>query len=57
MSYCRFQNTKNDLIDCRDNINDYSMSKEELIARNILIQICQDIVDQAETILNTDLEN
>jgi hypothetical protein len=56
MSYCRFQNTKQDLIDCRDNINDYEMSKEELRARNVLIEICKEIIEEAEEIKEEDLE-
>jgi len=48
MSYCRFRNTLTDLYDCRENINDPHISEDELPARNRLIKVCQDIVDQAD---------
>jgi len=44
MSYCRFQNTLSDLVDCADNINDIEeMSEEELKARKQLIRLCMEI--------------
>lgn len=48
MSYCRFENTLTDLRDCHENINEPVSSDEESQARLRLIQVCQDIVDEAE---------
>ncbi len=43
-SYCRFQNTLQDLRDCYDNISsDPDMGVEESRARERLIDICCDI--------------
>jgi hypothetical protein len=56
MSYCRFYNTLEDLRDCQEHINDTSMGKEELEKRNRLVEICQEIVDEAEEIEEKDLE-
>ena len=56
MSYCRFQNTEKDLEDCLDNINDYGMSEEELEARNKLIVICKEIIEEAREINEKDLD-
>jgi len=49
MSYCRFENTYSDLLDCYNNINENlrGMSESELKYRNKLIQLCQDILDEA----------
>lgn len=49
MSYCRFENTYSDLKDCYNNINENlrGMSKSELKYRDKLIQLCQDILDEA----------
>ena len=43
MSYCRFQNTVNDLRDCVDHIEDSDLSDDEKQARQILIELCKDI--------------
>jgi len=56
MSYCRFQNTLNDLRDCAENINDATMSKDELYARNLLVKTCNTITQEAEEISVEDLE-
>jgi hypothetical protein len=45
MSYCRFQNTYNDLIDCYDNLNG-SLSESEKRYRERLVELCQSIVDE-----------
>jgi hypothetical protein len=45
MSYCRFQNTLNDLRDCEEHITD-KLSGEEFRARNRLIKICENIIDE-----------
>jgi len=44
MSYCRFRNTFNDLIDCENNFDNIN-SIEELVAAKRLLQTCQRIVD------------
>ena len=47
MSYCRFRNTLNDLLDCQynfDNIN----SIEELTAAKRLFKMCQEIVNTVD---------
>ena len=47
MSYCLFQNTVLDLETCLDRIND-KLSTQESFARDRLIEICKDILDEAE---------
>jgi hypothetical protein len=44
MSYCRFQNTYRDLLDCEDSMNDSDLSPEEARAREKLLKLCQQIV-------------
>jgi len=44
MSYCRFENTLQDLRDCYDNIDDDDLSETEEQAREELIELCKDIV-------------
>ena len=43
MSYCRFQNTSNDLRDCVNALEeeDYPDSREELIAAKWMYELCQ----------------
>lgn len=46
MSYCRFRNTLQDLIACRDALDDIGgnlaeLSKEEAKAADALIRVCQ----------------
>lgn len=48
MSYCRFQNTAQDLQDCYDNLDDSELSEAEAAARLRLIKLCQRIVADAE---------
>ena len=50
MSYCRFQNTRSDLEDCRDALDEMgqdieSLSDEEREAAADLIDICRHITD------------
>ena len=57
MSYCRFYNTLQDLKDCYYNIEDVdNMSFEEKRARKKLIEICMDIADNADYLLNLESE-
>jgi hypothetical protein len=46
MSYCRFENTYRDLMDCYHNINNNDLSKGENEYRERMIKICQDILDE-----------
>ena len=48
MSYCRFQNTLQDLYDCADHILDDDLSSDEERARRRLVEICQEIVTEWE---------
>jgi hypothetical protein len=45
MNYCRFEKTLDDLMDCRDHINDMDLSDSELKYRNKLIVLCREIAD------------
>ena len=40
MSYCRFQNTLEDVRDCYDHMDD-ELSEEEQLARDKLITLCR----------------
>jgi hypothetical protein len=44
MSYCRFQNTLVDLVDCQEHMHD-EVSKHEEHARNELIATCVEILE------------
>lgn len=51
MSYCRFRNTYNDMLDCIDHIDEVEdeyepISREEHEARLSLIQACADVLDR-----------
>ena len=48
MSYCRFQNTYRDLIDCSVNLFDEDMSNDEKMARKNLVELCKEIVEHFE---------
>ena len=43
MSYCRFQNTYNDLVDCYENMENVNSDSEKRY-RIRLIELCQDII-------------
>ena len=45
MSYCRFQNTVGDLLECQEHINDTDLSEAEEAARLELIRVCRDIAE------------
>jgi hypothetical protein len=47
MSYCRFENTYRDLLDCLDNINE-QLSNSEAGYRESLVEICREIIDEYE---------
>lgn len=44
MSYCRFENTYRDLMDCYNNINK-QLSDREHSYRERLVQLCEDILE------------
>lgn len=48
MSYCRFENTLNDLRDCLEHINDEIESEREYKARVDLIETCKEIIEANE---------
>ena len=49
MSYCRFENTYRDLVDCYSALEDRdSLSDSEKRYAEKLINVCQDIVDECE---------
>lgn len=58
MSYCRFYNTLQDLKDCWYHIEELSwdMSDDEFDARKKLIQLCQDIAQDADYLLGLERE-
>jgi len=47
MSYCRFQNTLQDLRDCRDNM-DGDLTTEESAAKEKLVELCREIAQNYE---------
>jgi len=49
MSYCRFQNTLQDLEDCAEHIND-NLTGDEYHARRRLIELCREILDEVEDV-------
>ena len=53
MSYCKFENTEQDLRDCKFSLWD-KLSQSEKDARENLIQLCRDIVEMVDT--NQDAE-
>jgi len=52
MSYCRFENTLRDLIDCYNNMDGYQLSKSEFDARKKMIEMCIDIVERYDELVN-----
>ncbi len=47
MSYCRFQNTLSDMLDCQMALEDgKELSKEESSARESLLQLCRELADE-----------
>jgi len=47
MSYCRFENTYRDLLDCLDNMNE-QLSKSEAGYKESLVDVCKEIIDEYE---------
>lgn len=48
MSYCRFENTLGDLIDCQEHLNSEVDSESEAKSRLELVDICRQIVAEYE---------
>jgi hypothetical protein len=48
MSYCRFQNTLQDLIDCDDNLPQGDLSNAEARAFAELVELCKAIASKYE---------
>ena len=57
MSYCRFENTLKDLLDCYENLDDPTLeqSKTELVSREQLIDLCRKIVYHVDSGQNDDI--
>ena len=51
MSYCRFENTLNDLRDCYRNMESNDLSESEWKCRKQLIELSQRIADEYEHLL------
>ena len=47
MSYCRFENTYRDLLDCLDNMNE-QLSESEAGYRESLVGVCKEIIGEYE---------
>lgn len=45
MSYCRFENTYRDLLDCLVHMDDEDLSADEAKYRNRIIEICKDVAE------------
>lgn len=55
MSYCRFENTYRDLVDCKESMTDFAeeqeegpLSKSEKAFTARLIEVCREIVELAD---------
>ena len=56
MSYCRFENTLRDLRDCYNNMGNGDLSKSEFFARKQMIEMCVNIANQHEDLLDEEFE-
>jgi hypothetical protein len=56
MSYCRFENTYHDLIDCFDNIWNEAENERDERNRKYMIRFLKDKIDEIEE-LNEKLDN
>ena len=43
MSYCRFENTYDDLIDCANHMEDDNLSSSEKKYRKLMIELCKEM--------------
>lgn len=56
MSYCRFENTYSDLLDCKnalDNEGVEDLSKSEKQYAIDLVNLCQEIIDRHENLIDS----
>ena len=49
MSYCRFENTYKDLLDCYNNMNNITSEREHDYMQR-LVDVCRDIIDEYELV-------
>ena len=60
MSYCRFENTSNDLRDCVDameeayDLPELDLSKSELSSLKYMRQLCERFLEESERLLNAE---
>ena len=63
MSYCRFENTSNDLRDCVDameeayDMADLDLSKTELSSLKYMRDLCERFLEETERLLNAESED
>jgi len=63
MSYCRFENTSDDLFDCLNAMQDAStleimdLSEEETRSMNRMRRLCERFLEEYERLQNTDSES
>ncbi len=61
MSYCRFQNTASDLLDCvntmqdEETLQDLDLSEEELRAMARMVKLCGRFVEEYERLQNAEV--
>ena len=48
MSYCRFENTYNDLIDCIENMNEPASNERDERYRKRLLELIKEVVDSGD---------
>ena len=48
MSYCRFENTLQDLEDCYEHMSDEPLSDSEASYKTRMIKLCKDIAEENE---------
>ena len=51
MSYCRFENTLNDLRDCYNNMSSDDLNEKEFYKRKQIIELCTDIANEYRDLL------
>ena len=57
MSYCRFENTYNDLIDCLDNISDEASNERDERYRIKMIRLLSDKIGLIENLIDEVINN
>ena len=63
MSYCRFENTNNDLRDCVDameeayDMADLDLSRTELSSLKYMRSLCEKFLEESERLLNAESED